>query len=222
LSNILKKNKTCAIIPFFNEESSIAKVIEQSLNYVDIVIAVNDGSTDKSVEKIPVNNRIIILTNAINRGKGFALNLGFQKSIEEKTEYTITLDADFQHPPEYIPVFLKKLFDNEIVIGNRLGNVNNMPLQRILSNKITSFLMTIKTKHVIADSQCGFRGFRTNVLKDIMPSCNGFEAESEIVIKASRKKLKIGFVQIPSIYRNEKSKIKPVQAIYGFLRVLFI
>jgi hypothetical protein len=49
----------------------------------------------------------------------------------------------------------------------------------------------------------------------------GFEAESEILVKAAKKGFKIGFVDIPNIYGNEKSKMRPVQAIVGFLRVLF-
>lgn len=222
MNNILKKNRTCAIIPFFNEENTIAEIIEQTLQHVDFVIAINDGSTDKSYQRIPISNRVIVLTNTENKGKGYSLNIGFRKSIEFNTEFTVTLDADNQHPPEFIPIFFEKLLHNDIVIGNRLGNISNMPPQRILSNKITSFLMTVKTKQSILDSQCGFRAFRTSVLHHLIPTYSGFEAESEILIKAARNKLKIDYVKIPTIYGNEKSKIKPIQTIYGFLRVLFI
>jgi glycosyltransferase involved in cell wall biosynthesis len=222
LSSTSEKNKTCAVIPFYNEAESIAHVINRTLNYVDTVIAVNDGSTDNSFEKIPESPGIIILTNPVNSGKGYALSLGLRKSIEIKSDFTITLDADLQHPPEFIPQFLEMLNNCDIVIGNRLGNVENMPLQRIMSNKITSFLMSIKTRRQIKDSQCGYRGFRTSVLNDIMPLRKGYEAESEMIIKASRNNLKIDFVRIPAVYGAEKSKIKPVQTIYGFLRVLFI
>jgi hypothetical protein len=97
-----------------------------------------------------------------------------------------------------------------------------MPLHRILSNKISSGLLSLKTGQKILDSQSGFRGFRTKILNDILPSFSGYEAESEILINAARKNYKIGFVPIPTIYADEKSKIKPVQIIFSFFKTLFI
>jgi hypothetical protein len=96
-----------------------------------------------------------------------------------------------------------------------------MPLQRRLSNKLTSFFLTIKTGQNILDSQCGYRAYRTEVLRSVKTLFWGFEAESEILVKAAKNGFKIGFVDIPTIYGYENSKMRPVQAIIGFLRVLF-
>ncbi len=96
-----------------------------------------------------------------------------------------------------------------------------MPIQRRLSNKLTSLLLSIKTGQKIIDSQCGFRAYKSEVIKNIKTNFPGFEAESEMIIKAARKGYKIGFVDITTIYGDEKSKMKPVRAIIGFLRVLF-
>jgi hypothetical protein len=96
-----------------------------------------------------------------------------------------------------------------------------MPIQRKLSNKLTSFFLTVKTGQNILDSQCGYRAYRAEVLRKVKTNLLGFEAESEILVKASKKGFKIGFVDIPTIYGNEKSKMRPFQAIFGFLRVLF-
>ncbi len=190
--------------------------------YVDCVIAVDDGSDDNSASKIAGNEKVVLIKNIVNRGKGYSLNIGFRKSIELNSVFTITLDADLQHPPEYIPKFLDKLKENDVVIGNRLNDFKNMPLQRILSNKLTSVLLTLKTKREIIDSQCGFRGYRTKILSTIIPKFSGFEAESEIIVKAARNNYKIDFVSIPTIYGEEKSKMKSVQAITGFIKVLFV
>ena len=97
------QNKTCAVIPFYNEERTIAEVINRTLNFVDFVIAVNDGSTDNSKNNIPKDERIIYLENKVNEGKGVALNKGFTKSTERDFEFTITLDSDLQHVPDKIP-----------------------------------------------------------------------------------------------------------------------
>ncbi|HSP89060.1 MAG TPA: glycosyltransferase family 2 protein, partial [Ignavibacteriaceae bacterium] len=198
MSNPLKKNNVCAIIPFFNEENTIKEVIEKTFNYVDLIICIDDGSTDSSLNKIPANDNLIVLKNKANIGKGYSLRKGFEKSIELKTKYTITLDADLQHPPEKIPSFIEQLKNNDVVVGNRLNNLSDMPLQRIMSNKLTSKCLSLKTKTKIIDSQCGYRGFRTEIIKLILPDYNGYEAESEMLVKAARKNLKISFIDIPT------------------------
>lgn len=215
-------NKTCAIIPFYNEEKTIAEIINRTLNFVNTVIAVNDGSTDNSKNNLPDNKNIIYLENFVNEGKGTALNRGFTESLKNNYEITIAIDADLQHLPEKIPEFISTLDNFHIVIGNRLNDIKTMPLQRILSNKLTSFLLSKKTGQQILDSQCGYRAYRTEILKDILPQYPGYEAESEILINASRRNYKIGFVNIPTIYGEEKSKMNPFDAIAGFIKTMFL
>jgi len=221
LNNTSLKNKTCAVIPFFNEEKKIKDVVNQSLQYVDLVIAVNDGSTDKSEKIISGNDKVRLINLSRNFGKGFALKTGLQKAIEFNYQFAITLDADMQHPPEYIPYFLNAVKGNDIVIGNRLSLMSNMPFHRKLSNLLTSKILSVKCKQKIKDSQCGYRLFRLSSIKNILPDEAGFEAESEMIIKAALNKLQIGFVDIPSIYADEVSKIRAFKAIIGFIRILF-
>ena len=220
MNNTLKKNNVCAVIPFYNEAKTINEVIERTLHFVDYVIAVDDGSNDGSTEAIEKSERVILLTNPVNTGKGFALNTGFRESIKNNFEITVTLDADLQHNPELVPALIDGINSYDIIIGNRLNNLKSMPLQRIVSNKLTSILLSLKTGQKLHDTQSGFRAYRTKILPDILPLSSGFEAESEILINASRKNCSIGFVPIPTIYGNEKSKMKSFQAIIGFIKVL--
>jgi hypothetical protein len=141
--------------------------------------------------------------------------------MNEGFDLTVTLDADLQHPPELIPLLLNVSSD-DIVIGNRLKDMSKMPLQRKMSNSITSFLLSKKTGKNIIDSQCGFRVYRTSILSNILPVFHGFEAESEILVNAARHNYNIGFREIPAIYGNEESKMKPMQAIKGFVKVMFL
>jgi hypothetical protein len=106
------------------------------------------------------------------------------------------------------------------VIGNRLHTFKNMPYSRRLSNFFTSLILTLKTGTKILDSQCGFRVYRTSILKNILPAYKGFEAESEILLNAAKNKYKIGFTNIPTIYGDEESKMKNIQAILGFIKVV--
>lgn len=209
-----------AVIPFYNEEKTISQVVEKTLPFVDKIILVDDGSTDNTVKNIPSNEKVILIKNTQNRGKGYSLNQGFKKSFELNSKITLTLDADLQHDPNFIPYFLKKIVNYDIVIGNRMHSLKKMPIQRIMSNKITSFLMTLKTRQKILDSQSGYRAYKTEILPEILPFYNGFEAESEILVNAARKNYKIGFVDIPTIYGEEVSKMKALQTIIGFFKVM--
>ena len=221
MNNLENKNNIAAVIPFFNERRTIYQIINNTLKYVDCVIAVDDGSTDDSLSKITENKKIELLKIKVNRGKGFALREGLNEAVKKGYSRLITIDADLQHNPDEIPLLIYELNNFDIVIGNRLNNLGNMPLHRRMSNKITSFLLSLKTGKKIIDSQCGFRAYSAEVIKNINTVKNGYEAESEILIKASRKGYKIGFTDISTIYGNEESKISPVKTTFNFVKVLF-
>ncbi|MBK9099825.1 MAG: glycosyltransferase family 2 protein [bacterium] len=221
-SKAIKNNsfQICAVIPFYNEKETLGKILNETLNYVNVIFAVNDGSDDGWIYENN-NDRVYIINLDRNYGKGKALSAGFEAAKKNGIDKIITLDADLQHDPKYIPQLLKGLSLYDVVIGNRLKNITDMPIQRKMSNKLTSFLLSIKTGQKIIDSQCGFRVYRLEVIKSIQTRYPGFEAESEMIIRAAEKGYKIGFVDVPTIYGNETSKMKPFQAIIGFLRVLF-
>jgi len=211
----------CAVIPFFNEKETLKFVLDETLEYVSYIFAVNDGSNDDSYQTEREKSGLEIIDLDKNYGKGKALRVGFEAAISAGYEIVVTLDADLQHEPKYIPRLIEGLQSFDIVIGNRLKNLKGMPIQRRLSNMLTSFFLTVKTGQSILDSQCGYRAYKAEVLRKVKTDFSGFEAESEILVKAAKKGFKIGFVDVSTIYGNEKSKMRPVQAIVGFLRVLF-
>jgi len=223
-SKVIKKinNSVCAVVPFFNEKETLDTILDETINYVNFIFAINDGSTDHSYqyENNKPNVRIVRLDK--NYGKGKALSTGFQQAISGGFDHVVTIDADLQHDPKFIPELLGGLSSFDIVIGNRLKNLKDMPIQRRLSNTLTSYFLTKKTGQNILDSQCGFRAYKIEVLRQIKTRFEGFEAESEILVKATNMGFKIGFVDIPTIYGTGKSKMKPVQALVGFLKVLFL
>ncbi len=213
-----KPNSICAVIPIFNEVSHLDTVIPEVHKYTDQIICVNDGSTDGTKDKLKEFNYVKVISLNKNMGKGKALFLGFTESIKLGSKITITLDADGQHDPTLINSFVDKLDLHDVVIGNRMHDLNTMPIQRVASNSITSWLLSKKLGIKIFDSQSGYRAYKTNILKDILPESTGFEAETEMLIKAGKKKLKIAHVKIPTIYNKNKSKIKPMKTILGFIK----
>ena len=221
MNSLNPKSKICTVIPFYNEKDFILNVVRETLRYVDTVIAVNDGSTDSSEKQIADLENVKVFNLKSNNGKGKALQAGFDECVNNDFNFIVTVDGDNQHDPKFIPEFIEKLNEFDIVIGNRLMDTKSMPIQRVLSNKITSFFMTLKTGQKIQDSQCGFRAYKREVLQNVRTSYSGYEAESEILVYASRKGFKIGFVNIPTIYGDEKSKMNPIGATVGFIKMLF-
>ena len=211
----------CAVVPFYNEKETINIVLQETIKYVQFVFAVNDGSDDGFIPDASQKSKIKFINLDRNYGKGKALSVGFSEAVSAGYNFVITLDADLQHEPKFIPKLIEVLQSFDIVIGNRLKNLRGMPIQRRLSNKLTSFFLTVRTGQEILDSQCGFRAYKSEVLNSVKMRFKGFEAESEILVNASKQGFKIGFVDITTIYGHEKSKMRPIQAIVGFLRVIF-
>jgi glycosyltransferase involved in cell wall biosynthesis len=169
-----KANLICAVVPFFNEKETLRTVLDVTLDLVDFIIAVNDGSTDDDYLDLQNNSKLKIINFERNSGKGKALKSGFEEAVKSGFKTVLTLDADLQHEQKHIPKLINALSSFDIVIGNRLKNLKGMPIQRKLSNTLTSFFLTLKTGQKILDSQCGFRAFKIEVLKKVKTRYNGF------------------------------------------------
>lgn len=219
MTSLKKINSVCAVIPCFNEINTIKKTVNEVSKHIKQIVLVDDGSTD-GLSKNMFDENVVYCKHNNNLGKGVALKTGLLKGIELQTDVTITLDADGQHDPNYIPKFIEAIKEYDCVLGKRKRDFKTMPPHRILSNYLTSKLLSLKTNIEILDSQSGYRAFRTEILKDILPTYTGFEAESEMLVKLAKSNYNIGHVEIPTIYGNDNSKMKAVDTIVGFLRVL--
>jgi len=212
------------LIPAFNASGTIGAVITGVTAYLPVenVIVVDDGSTDKtSFAAGSLGARV--LKHATNRGKGAALRTGLDFVLHDSFDAVITLDADLQHPPEHIPQFIDLYSKNgfDVIIGSRLHNMKGMPLHRILSNTITTFLVSARTSRKIADSQSGYRLIDRKVLETVRLKSNGFEAETEFLIKAAAHGFTFGFVPIRAVYAREKSHMTHFSTTVKFVKVLF-
>ena len=221
MNNLADKNNVCAIIPFFNEGEKIETVVKRTLPFVKQIICVDDGSTDNYFISDDIFKSIILIKHSKNLGKGKALNSGFQKGIDLGFKTFITLDGDLQHNPESIPKLLNQIEKYDVVVGKRNFFNSNMPGPRRLSNFFSSKILSILTGQKILDSQSGFRCIKSTVINNCHIISTGFEAETELLLKASKNKFKIGFVEIPTIYsNNDNSKIKNWNSILGFIRII--
>ena len=204
----------------FNGEQSILQ-LHAALTRIDIqhLLVIDDGSLDATAQ-ILNDNGIPHLSHETNLGKGAAIKSGAKWAIENNFHWILTLDADQQHPPSLIPVFIERMKAKVILIGQR-SDLKSMPLLRILSNKFTSLLLSIRTNSSLRDSQCGFRLIPLSLFEKIEFQQNGFQFESELLIKASMSGYSIEHVKIPTVYGLEKSAMRNIRDTLKFAAMYF-
>ncbi len=214
--------KTCVLIPIYNEGANIDKVVRGCRKYVESVIVVDDGSVDRSAE-IAKNAGAFVIVHKVNQGKGAAIKTGFNYIVKRDWDAVIILDGDAQHDWNEIPKFIEAAGreDVDIVLGNRMGDIETMPWLRKVTNQFSSYVLTRMARQNIYDSQCGFRLLRSRVLPDLDLKTSKYDTESEMLIQAARKGYKIGHVTVKTIYNNQPSCIHPIIDTMRFFRVVF-
>ncbi|MBF0570407.1 MAG: glycosyltransferase family 2 protein [Candidatus Omnitrophica bacterium] len=214
--------KIAVVIPAHNEVQTIGPLVEavRALGYDCIVI--DDGSVDQTGE-VAGKSLAVVLKTGSKSGKGKALKVGFDYVIRNGYEALIAMDGDGQHSPSDISAFVAccQNTNADIVSGNRMGNPQGMPLVRLATNRLMSWLVSLFCRQFIPDTQCGFRLIKTKVLQAIKLESSDFEIETEVLIKSSRKGFKIASVDIQTIYRDEVSKIQPVRDTVRFIAYLW-
>ena len=212
----------CAVIPVYNEADHLHNLIS-SLNYhlsYERIIVIDDGSSDDTPQILKESQVVSIILEE-NHGKGYALREGFVKALKTGCDWILTMDGDLQHSPDDVITFAVRAEEGgcDIVLGSRMEDMSTMPFQRIISNTLTSLLITLRTGQKVKDSQCGFRMIHRRVLEDIVLKYDGYMMESELLIKAGLKKYVIDSVPVQTIYNESKSAIKPFKDTLLFIKV---
>jgi glycosyltransferase involved in cell wall biosynthesis len=213
--------KTCVIIPSYNEEKEIDKLVRAIIKQGLVVLVIDDGSQDNT-SRFAQQAGALVIKNKTNEGKGASLAKGFKYALENNFDAVITMDGDGQHSPNDVHLFLEvaACSNSVILVGNRMQKTKNMPIARLLTNRFMSWLISLVAKQKIADTQCGFRLIKKEALSKIDFSTTKYEAESEMLIKSSRLGFKIESVSITTIYRGEKSQINPFIDTLRFLKYI--
>jgi len=208
----------CVIIPVFNESKTVKFLVEEIKRKGLDVLVIDDGSTDNSGSIARAAGGHVIAHDQ-KKGKGVSLRDGFHYSLAHDYFGVITMDGDGQHAIEDIDKFIQEAKDKGpcIINGNRMNNAEKMPSGRYLTNKFMSGLISFFSQQNIPDSQCGYKYISCEVLRKIDLKCNDFEIETEILMKASKRKFKVFSMDIKTIYGSEKSKINPFKDTLRFI-----
>jgi len=215
-------SQTAVVIPALDAARHLEAVVRETSRFIPLsrIIVVDDGSTDGTHETA-TRAGATVLRHAENQGKGIALNTGILAAFEMGAVYAITMDADGQHDPREIPLFLEKQLETEadIIVGNRMANRKNMPGDRVFANRVTSWFVSLRSGVHIPDSQNGYRLIKTSLYQTLRIKAKRYAAESEVLIRAAKRGAKIDWVPVETIYGSETSSVNPVVDTVRFLRM---
>jgi len=221
------------IIPAYNEESIIKKCVANmhaflSTHYKEFeIIVVDDGSKDDTIKLISNMNlsNLHIISYFKNRGKGFAVRKGVFAATGDCIVY---YDADIAYSPNYITACMNSLKHSDIAIGSRYIYANAKPyendrLRRFLS-KSYNFLIKLFLRIKASDVQCGFKGFKANVAREVFARQNikGYAFDIEILKNAQKSKFDI--VEFPIKQSDEPSrpsKVRPIKDSFDMFVSIF-
>jgi len=215
------KPRVLILIPAYNEAERVTAVINASKAYGPVLV-VDDGSKDQTSATAKTAGAEVIRQEP-NQGKGAALIRGFKYGLEQNYDAVITLDADGQHDPEEIPLFIQDFEVNgsDLIIGKR--DFSKMPFPRNITNQIGTWSFSDAMQQYIPDNQSGYRLHSKRLLQEALTSSeHGFEFEVEIILRCVLKGYKISWISIKTIYNSKQnSKISPIRHAWKFYRLVY-
>ena len=208
--------ETSVIVPAYNEEEALPSVLLALLSALDEtyeIIVVDDGSEDQT-SAIAGAYPVQLIIHPQNSGKGAAMKTGIAKARGQKI---IFIDADATYPVEEIPTIAQSLNRFDLVRGIRMQGREHMPALNRVGNKIFELAIRFVHQGDSNDALSGLYGLRADALKRMRLDSNGFDIESEIVIKAGAMQLRTSNVPIQYY---ERIGAKKLNAVRDGLRIL--
>ncbi len=211
------------IIPAYNEEAGIGRVVNEVLSilkgtgWAHELIVVNDGSTDRTGEAaraLPV----ILVEHPANRGYGAALKSGIARAAHD---YILILDADGTYPEGSIPSLLGEADQYDMVVGARTGPAVAIPLHRRLPKWCLKKLADYLTGMKIPDLNSGLRVFtKASALRFLNLFPDGFSFTTTITVALLSNGMAVRYVPIDYHKRTGKSKFRPLQDTFNLFGLI--
>jgi len=220
VQNAIEVKNICVLIPTYNNEKTLRRVIDGVLEYTNNIIIVNDGSTDFTSEILKTYPQISVINLPENKGKGNGLKIGFRKAKEMGFDHAITIDSDGQHYPDDISVFVEALLEENqdiLLIGNRNMSQDGIPKKSSFGNRFSNFWFWFETGIKLEDTQSGYRLYPLHKIpkKYFTPK---FEFEIEIIVRTAWKHIPVKNVPIKVLY-DPAERVSHFRPFKDFTRI---
>jgi glycosyltransferase involved in cell wall biosynthesis len=211
----------CVIIPTYNNETSLAKVITDVAGYTDHIIVVNDGSTDTTKSIVDSFSFVQLISYNKNVGKGWALRKAFAYAIEKGYQYAITIDSDGQHFAKDLPTFIDKLQTekNAIIIGARNMDQASVPGGSNFGNRVSNFWFKVETGIHSPDTQSGYRLYPLAAIKKMTFITRKYEFEIEVLVKCAWAGVNVVSVPVTVYYAPKEIRVSHFRPYKDFFRI---
>ena len=198
--------RTLIAIPVYNEEQHLERVLAEMVRYSPEILAVNDGSTDSSAEVLDAHPFVEVHHHDTNEGYGQSLIDAFAIAVHRRFDWVVTLDADEQHDPRAIDMFLAAArgCQCDVVSGSRYLpeslRETPVPEERRSINVLVSEVLARVTPYRLTDAFCGFKAYRVSALARLHLVEKGYAMPLEFWVQAARHGLRVREVPVKLVY----------------------
>ena len=217
-----KGSRIAVVMPIHNEEAHLKQAIERIPAYVDVIVAIDDGSSDSTWEQLSriENAKLVRLRHQKNRGVGAATKTGYAWALHTNVDFIAVMDGDGQMDGRDLWRLLERAAQGaDYVKGNRFlhaSTIHRMPRARYLGNRLFSWLTgRVAGYHGSLDAQCGYTVVRRiSLLRiNLEELYDRYGFPNEMLFGARRAGLTVCSVPVRTIYGDEVSGINPFTAV---------
>ncbi len=218
------KLRCCVIIPAYNNAGTLGKVISETLAFTRNIIVVNDGSTDGTKKILEGFTGIHSIHFEKNQGKGYALRKAIKYAYGHDFDYGISMDADGQHLPSDLPLFLEKITENPeaVIVGSRNMKQEGIPGASSFGNSFSNFWFYIDTGVKLPDTQSGFRSYPLFLLHNKRFFGRKYEFEVEVLVRSAWKRIAVIPMPVSVYYPPKNERVSHFRPFADFLRITLL
>jgi glycosyltransferase involved in cell wall biosynthesis len=218
--------KVAVVVPAYNVADTIASVINGIPDFVDLIVVVNDASTDRTAGSLRElqTARLTTLQHTLNRGVGGAMVTGFRAALDRGADLIVKIDGDGQMDPEFIPALLDPIVSDGYgyAKGNRFlfnERLREMPKLRLIGTFLLTFLLKLASGYWhVFDPVNGYVAIAADSLRKIPLDrlAKRYFFESDMLIHLNIFKVRVKDVPLPSRYGDEKSSMRLSKVVLSF------
>lgn len=213
----------CAIVPAYDAAATVGAVARDLMRIWprrDAVFVVDDGSRDGTAAAAREAGAIV-LAHATNRGKGAALRTGMEAAWAAGFDVAVTVDADGQHPAaEALRLIGAEPDPGALVLGVRDLLRDGAPRANRISNGISNAFLSLFTRRLLRDTQCGLRRYPVRETLDLGASARGYAFEAEVVLRAIARGLTVVELPIDVVYPPEAARLSHFRRVLDPTRIV--
>jgi len=219
----------------YNEAGNVAALIGEIHKFVPQadVLVIDDNSPDGTgriaEELAAADSRVKVMHRAGKLGLGTAILAAMQYAMDHGYDYLQNMDADFSHPPRYLPGILAGMSKNDVMIGSRYvkgGGTENWPLKRRLISKSVNLMVRFLFRMPVKDASGAYRCYRVSKLREARLEkvrSRGYSFQQEVLFRCYKAGCKLG--EYPIIFENRRagaSKVNGKEALRSIGMILYV